>query len=128
MSNDDYYRTCPFPKTMGEPKKKKKKQNGYKDKPNRYCYYTGSPAAERHEVFPGPNRQISIDHGFQVDVCHDIHVALQYETTEWARAEALKWKQYYQKLYEERVMESGVDAENARKLWMMMIGKNYLEE
>lgn len=108
---NDYYRTCPFPKTMGEPKKKKKKQNGYKDKPNRYCYYTGNPGAERHEVFPGPNRQISIDHGFQIDVCHDIHMALQYGKTEWARAEALRWKQHFQKLYEDRVMESGMKPE-----------------
>lgn len=126
--SDDYYSKCPYPKTMGEPKKKKKKQNGYKEKPNRHCYYTGSPAAERHEVFPGANRQISIDHGFQIDVCHDIHVALQYGTTEWAKAEDLRWKQHFQKLYESRVQESGLKPVEARKLWMILIGKNYMED
>lgn len=127
-SNDDYYLTCPFPKTMGEPKKPKKKQNGYKDKPNRKCFYTGTPGAERHEVFGGPNRQTSIDHGFQIDVCRDIHHALQYKTTEWARQEDLRWKQYYQKLYEDKVIEQGLDSGQARKLWLIMIGKNYLDD
>lgn len=124
--SEDYYSTCPFPKSMGEPKKTKKKHNGYKDKPNRKCFYTGLPGAERHEVFPGPNRQISIDHGFQVDVCREIHQALQYGTTEWAKEEDLRWKMHYQRQYEDELLEKGLEPAEARKKWMTMIGKNYL--
>lgn len=122
----EYYDTCPFPKTMGEPKKKKKKQNGYKDKPNRRCYYTGKPGAERHEIFAGPYRQTSIDMGFQVDVCPELHYALQYGTTEWARAEALRWKQHYQREYEKKLIDTGIKPEQARSLWLTLMGKNYL--
>lgn len=45
---DSYYENCAFPK----PKSKKKKllHNGYKDKHERICWYTGRPGAERHEI------------------------------------------------------------------------------
>ena len=47
-SLDSYYRNCPFPK----PAKKKKKLlcNGYKNKAERRCYYTGQPGADRQEL------------------------------------------------------------------------------
>ena len=32
-----YYQNCPFPKPIS--KKRKKKVNGYKDKPDRVCFY-----------------------------------------------------------------------------------------
>lgn len=125
---DDYYRNCPFSKSTGEPKRKKKKQNGYKDKPNRRCVYTGKPGAERHEIFSGIFRQTSIDMGFQIDVCPDIHYALQYETTDWAKKEALRWKRYFQKKYEAEVIKNGLDKIRARGMWIQLVGKNYIEE
>lgn len=124
----DYYQTCPFPKSMGTPKRSKKKQNGYKAKVHRYCFYTGKPGAERHEVFPGIFRQTSIDMGFQVDVCPDIHYALQYGTTEWARQETQKWRVKFQKEYEEKLVNEGVSEAAARMNWIRLCGKSYIND
>lgn len=121
---DRYYQSCPFPKPKTV--KPKKKQNGFKDKPNRTCWYTGRPGAERHEIFGGPNRQTSIDMGFQVDVCPEIHARLHANADDWARIENLKWRMYYQNAYEQRLMELGMERKEARKAWMAMIGRNYL--
>lgn len=128
MSNNDCYYTCPFPKSMGEPVKTKRKKNGFKDKPNRKCYYTGKPGAERHEIFSGIFRQTSIDLGFQIDVCPDIHYALQYGTTDWARQEDLKWKRHFQQKYETEIIKNGLSEEQARILWIRLMGKNYMED
>lgn len=122
---DEYYQTCPFPKPKPT-KKKKILENGWKDKPKRRCWYTGKPGAERHEVFPGIYRQTSIEMGFQVDVCPEIHRQLQANGTDWARIENLKWRMYYQHLYEEKLISSGIKPEQARECWMHMMGKNYL--
>lgn len=112
---------------MGEPRGKKKKlENGYKDKPNRYCWYTGQPCAERHEVFSGIHRQTSIDMGFQIDVCSQIHYALQYGTTAWAREEVTRLKKYFQLKYEDDLISEGYTQEQAREEWMLLIGENYL--
>lgn len=53
---DSYYENCAFPK----PKSKKKKllHNGYKDKHERICWYTGRSGAERHEIWGGPDRKV----------------------------------------------------------------------
>lgn len=48
-SLEDYYQSCPFPKPAPA-KKKTLLYNGYKDKLERRCYYTGRPGAERHEI------------------------------------------------------------------------------
>lgn len=122
---NEYYQSCPFPKPKPE-KKPRKKQNGYKDKPKRTCWYTGEPNAERHEVFSGIYRQTSIDMGFQVDVCPRIHAELQANGTEWARTENEKWRMFYQKQYEDRLIETGVTPEQARECWMHLMGRNYL--
>lgn len=121
---EEYYRSCAYPKPKQS--KPKKKQNGYKDKPNRICWYTGRPGAERHEIFGGPNRQTSIEHGFQVDVCPEIHARLHANADNWARTENLKWGMYYQYVYEQRLVQLGLDSEEARQCWMAMIGRNYL--
>lgn len=121
---EEYYRSCAYPKPKQS--KPKKKQNGYKDKPNRICWYTGRPGAERHEIFGGPNRQTSIEHGFQVDVCPEIHARLHANADNWARTENLKWGMYYQYVYEQRLEQLGLDKEEARQCWMAMIGRNYL--
>lgn len=122
---DSYYQSCPYPKPKPD-SKPKKKQNGFKDKPRRRCWYTGRPGAERHEIFGGPNRQTSIDLGFQVDVCPEIHAKLHANADDWARIENLKWQMYYQFIYEESLMQLGMSPEEARKTWMAIIGKNYL--
>lgn len=115
----------PFPKPVE--RKKKKKYNGYKDKAERFCYYCGTPYAERHEVFGGPLRQVSIDYGFQVDLCPNCHRELQENITERAQEENLKWKQYYQAKYMAQLMEDGAEEKVALRLWMRLIGKNYIE-
>lgn len=115
----------PWPKPVE--RKKKKKYNGYKDKAERFCYYCGTPYAERHEVFGGPLRQISIDYGFQVDLCPDCHRELQENVTERAQEENLTWKQYYQAKYMAQLMEDGAEEKVALRFWMRLIGKNYIE-
>lgn len=119
-----YYDTCAFPKPQD--KKKKKKVNGYKNKADRVCAYTGRPFAERHEIFCGRNRQISIDNGFQIDVCPEIHAELQANITEWAQAENLRLRQKCQSEYEDTLIGSGIAPDEARKLWIRLIGRSYL--
>ena len=58
-----YYETCAIPKPGN--KKKKILYNGYKNKAERVCFFCKTPNAERHEVFPGNNRQISIREGLR---------------------------------------------------------------
>ena len=123
-SLDGYYQSCPFQKPKAE--KKNRKQNGWKDKPQRRCWYTGQPGAERHEIFGGPNRQISIEMGFQVDVCPEIHARLHANADDWARIENLKWRMYYQHITEKAAISLGMTPEEAREKWMDMIGRNYL--
>ena len=119
-----YYDTCACPKPQSN--KKKKKCNGYKDKADRICAYTGRPFAERHEIFCGRNRQISIDYGFQIDVCHEIHEELQANITEWAQAENLRLRQKCQSEYEDTLISSGIAPDEARELWLKLIGRSYL--
>lgn len=119
-----YYDTCAFPKPQD--KKKKKKTNGYKDKADRICAYTGRPFAERHEIFCGRNRQISIDEGFQIDVCPEIHAELQANITEWAQKENLRLRQKCQTEYEDKLITTGITPEQAREAWLKLIGRSYL--
>lgn len=119
-----YYDTCAFPKPQS--KKKKKKCNGYKGKASRICAYTGKPYAERHEIFCGRNRQISIDYGFQIDVCHEIHEELQANITEWAQMENLRLRQKCQTEYEDKLIAAGIAPEKAREMWLKLIGRSYL--
>lgn len=120
----NYYEKCAFPKPKS--KKKKKMANGWKDKANRFCAYCGKPYAERHEVFGGSNRQISIDLGFQVDVCRAHHEELHSNSTEWAQAENERLKKLYQQQYESKLIDEGYTKEQARRAWMLLIGRNYL--
>lgn len=120
----DYYEKCAFPKPKST--KKKKKSNGWKDKANRFCAYCGKPYAERHEVFGGSNRQISIDNEFQVDVCRAHHEELHSNSTEWAQSENERLKKLYQQQYELKLIDEGYTDEQARRAWMLLIGRNYL--
>lgn len=142
---NSYYKTCPYPKP--QTKKKKKKQNGWKDKPKRHCYYTGRPYAERHELFYGnPLRQISIDNSFQVDLCQPIHALFHGkvnlddlkklhipgmfpEPLAWAADELEKLRQQCQQEYELREqIELDLTPEQARQSWMNLIGRSYLDD
>lgn len=106
--------------------KKTKKVNGYKDKPKRLCYYCKTAGAERHEVFGGANRQISINHGFQIDLCSECHRNMHNPPDkEWMRRRNY-WKRFFQKKYEEELVSKGISKINARQLWLKLIGKNYL--
>ena len=116
-------KTYPVPKPSDG--KKKKKTNGWKDKPKRFCYYCGTPYAERHEVYGGPNRQISIDLGFQLDLCQDCHRKWHEQNDEtWIRRKAY-WQRKMQKDYESKLIEDGMPAEAVRRHWMAIIGKSY---
>lgn len=107
---------------------KKLLYNGWKGKPDRVCLYCGKPYAERHEVFGGANRQISIREGFQIDLCREHHEALHRNTEEWAQKENLTWRRFYEKKWLEGQIEAGATLQEAVRGWMSMIGKNYLEE
>lgn len=114
---------------MDRAKREKKKHNGWKDKADRVCFYSGRPCAERHEVFPGrPNRQISIAHGFQVDLCPEKHRELQENIMPWAKAESQKWRETYERAYIDRLIDEGASKEDALESWMQLIGRNYIEE
>lgn len=121
---NDYYKNCPIPKPVDKPRKKK--VNGYKDKAERCCYYCGTPYAERHEVFGGPNRQISIDNGFQVDLCPAHHREIQDNITEWAQKQNRIWRKAYQTKYERTLIKRGLTEEQARESFIMLIGRSYL--
>lgn len=136
-----YYNNCPFPKPGT--KKKKKKANGWKNKKDRYCYYTGQPYAERHEVFGRSNRQISIDNKFQVDLHPAIHKLFHGEVDHkalkeldvqgmyphpeiWAEKEIKRWRQHYQQKHESELIDKGMTAASAKQYWITWIGENYL--
>lgn len=97
-----------------------------KDKAERCCYYCGTPYAERHEVFGGPNRQISIDNGFQVDLCPAHHREIQDNITEWAKKQNRIWRKAYQTKYERTLIKRGATEEQARESFIMLIGRSYL--
>lgn len=110
--------------------REKRKYNGYKDKADRRCFYTGISCADRHEVYGGPaNRKISMRHGFQVDLLSEKHAALHSNKSVWAREENRKWRETYQRAYMDRLMTEGkINEDDALELWMNLIGRNYLEE
>ena len=124
-SLETYYRTCAFPKPQD--KKPKKKQNGFKDKPKRICYYCGTAGAERHEVYPGTGRrQICIDEGFQVDLCRECHQMMHENATAEAQARNLYWRQKYQSEYEAKLLAAGIEPDKVREFWIRLIGRSYL--
>lgn len=108
--------------------KEQKKYNGYKDKADRHCFYTGLPYAERHEVFGGSNRRISIRCGFQVDLSPGLHRELHENITARAKAENQKWRETYERIYIDEVMSEGASEADALQAWMQLIGRNYIEE
>ena len=124
ISVADYYKTCAVPKPGSS--KKKKLTNGWKNKKERYCRYCGTPYAERHEIFPGANRQISIENRFQVDLCRKCHEEIQHHTNARGLMRDTELKQEAQRDYEQRLINAGIREDAARDMWMALIGRNYL--
>ncbi len=121
-----YYDSCAIPKLTD--KKKSKLANGYKNKTDRTCHYCGTIRAERHEVYGGnPNRQTSIKHGFQVDLCQECHREIEVNSTDRAKERNEYWQKHFQSIYESKLILAGVTRKQARDLWMLLIGWNYLE-
>lgn len=119
-----YYETCAFPKPGNS--KKKKLYNGYKEKANRACEITGEFGAERHEIFGGSNRQLSIEYGLQVDLSPEQHRRIHEPKTDadLAFREALKMRG--QKKFEKERIEEGMSHEMAREFFIQIFGRNYL--
>jgi hypothetical protein len=122
----DYYKTCPFPKPTD--RKKKPAANGWKNKASRRCLYCGQSGAERHEVFGGSNRQISIREGFQVDLCAEHHRQLQDNITDWAQKENHRLRAMYQRTYMDKLLGAGASEKEALAIWMELIRRNYIDE
>ena len=82
------------------------------------CMICLSPYAHTHEVYSGINRQTSIKHGFQVNLC-------RYHHQEWEQSPHInpkgefnvKLKQDTQKNYEET---------HSRDEFLILIGRSYL--
>ena len=110
-------------------RKKKRKYNGYKNKADRICFYTGRPYADRHEVFPGTsNRQICIKLGMQLDIYREKHEEIQGNITPWAKEENAKWRACYQRVYMDFAEGEGLTEAEALRAWMGLIGRNYIME
>lgn len=106
--------------------KKKPIYNGYKDKADRTCYYCDSPYAERHEVYGGANRKISMREDFQVDLCMNCHEGIHNQRTPEDKERKEYWQKHYQEKYENKLIEEGLHPELAREEWIQLIGRSYL--
>ena len=114
---------------MERAEREPRKYNGYKDKSERICFYTGMNYADRHEVFYGnPDREISMAHGFQVDLCAEKHRELHENCTPWAKEENAKWKYVYERLYLDKLIGQDITEKMALRYWMNLIRWNYIEE
>lgn len=122
---NEFYKTCAVPKP--QTKKKKKLTNGWKDKPYRRCAICGAYGAERHELFGGANRQTSIKMKFQVDLCREHHEAFHRQDAEWAPV-VTEYRARAQRKWELDMVSAGISPQDTRKLWVEMIGRNYLIE
>jgi len=83
------------------------------------CFFTGDPNVDRHEVYFGSNRQVSIKNGLYVYLRHDRHIAdSPFATPHNNREIDLYLKRVCQEKYELDV--------GTREEFMKLIGKNYL--
>lgn len=120
---NNYYKDCAVPKPVDV--KKKKTVNGYKNKPYRKCFFCSKRGAERHELFGGSLRQISIDNGFQIDVCRKHHEAMHRREGVWDDI-VTDLRMKCQRQYEQKLIETGTSPEQARRVWMCLMGRNWL--
>lgn len=81
------------------------------------CYFCNRPAECIHEVYFGTaNRQISIENGFCVGLCHREH-NLSTKSVHNDRKMDLELKQVYQEEYEKT---------HTREEFIRLIGKSYI--
>ena len=107
-------------------KRRREKQTAGKINQIDSVFTQKKPYAERHEVFFGSGlRQISIDYGFQVDLCRELHEEVHKETERGQRITNY-WRKYYQKKYMDEQIASGKSKEEALRSWIDLIGRNYL--
>lgn len=108
-------------------KKQKKAKNNPKPTENDICYYTGQPYATTHEVFEGNGkRQISIENHYQIKINQSDHNKIQKATEPYWEAEDTRWKIYYQTKFELERIAEGMTVEQARTVWIQLIGKSYI--
>lgn len=85
------------------PKPSKGKRHRARNNPrttaDRICAVCGRPFAERHEIFFGPYRQLSIKYGLQIDLCYEHHRGMTGPHRN--RAVDLKYKRAAQAKFEE---------------------------
>ena len=124
MAKKDYYSTCAFPKPKDS--RKKKPENGWKDKPKRVCEVCGEYGAERHEIFGGPNRRNSMEDGLQMDLCQYHHRIWHEDTSREAAAWRKECRKKAQKKFEEKMMECGMNDTQARSCFLWRYGFNLL--
>ncbi len=82
------------------------------------CFFCGRPAECIHEVYFGSaNRQISIENGFCVGLCHAHHNTTG-TSVHFNKEMDLELKRVYQKEYEKN---------HTREEFIKLIGKSYLD-
>lgn len=80
-----------------------------------YCKY---PVTHKHHVYGGPNRRISEENGFTVNLCPGHH--------EFTEAAVHRNYEYMRLIQEDCQRE--YEKEHTRQQFMDLIGKNYLED
>lgn len=85
----------------------------------RYCF------TERHHIFGGANRKLSEEDGLVVDLCHACHNEPP-NGVHYSKMRMDELHQYGQIRYEQRLMNEGKTAEEARTAFMQRYGRNYL--
>ena len=88
------------------------------------CIECGHAYAETHEIFYGPNRVKSIEHGMQIRLCGEHHRGP--DGPHMCHERDIMYKQTYQQILEHYHMGNGMSAEDARALFRREFGRNYI--
>ena len=93
-----------------------------------FCEVCGLPYAELHEIFYGnPRSQYSKQDELQIRLCGDHHrtgVGSVHKNPK--SAFAVKLKQRGQIMFEQKLMDQGMDQEDVRQRFIDRYGRNYL--
>ena len=93
----------------------------------RKCYKCGTTEGlHRHHVFFSANRKISEKYGFVEDLCHSHHTG--DKGVHFDREFDLQLKRKHQLIFELDKMSDGISRDEARKEWLSIVGRNYLED
>lgn len=100
--------------------KKKKAKNNKRQTVQTKCDHCGRYAyCQTNEIFRGNNRQISIEYGFQNNLCLECHEKVTNLRDEYWIEKDMEWKQRAQEEYEET---------HSNAEFMALIGRNYLDK